>query len=65
SATTFSDDNRKTLDYLKKLDYKFALISNFDYAPTAYSLLDQYSLTNYFDKIYISIEVGWRKPHKN
>jgi putative hydrolase of the HAD superfamily len=65
SATTFSEDNRKTLDYLKKKGYVFALISNFDYAPTAYRLLDRYDLRKYFDKIYLSIEVGWRKPHKN
>ncbi len=65
SATTFPPDNRKTLDYLKKLDYKFALISNFDYAPTAHSILEQHDLKKYFEKIYISIEVGWRKPHKN
>ncbi len=65
SATTFPDNNKTTLEYLKKLDYRFALISNFDYAPTAYALLDQYDLKEYFDKIYISIEVGWRKPHKN
>lgn len=65
SATTFPEDNKKTLEYLRKLDYRFALISNFDYAPTAYRLLDQYKLRQYFEKIYISIEVGWRKPHKN
>ncbi len=65
SATTFPEENRKTLEYIKKLDYKFALISNFDYAPTAYAILDQYDLRKYFEKIYISIEVGWRKPHKN
>ena len=65
SATTFPEDNRETLGYLKKLDYRFALISNFDYAPTAYRLLDQYDLRKYFEKVYISIEVGWRKPHEN
>lgn len=65
SATTFPQDNKKTLDYLKEKGYHFALISNFDYAPTAYRLLDQYGLTRYFNNIYISIEVGWRKPHKN
>lgn len=65
AATSYPDNNKTTLDYLKKLDYRFALISNFDYAPTAYKLIDQYDLRQYFDKIYISIEVGWRKPHKN
>jgi len=64
SATTFPEENRNTLDYLKDKEYKFVLISNFDYAPTAYELLDRYDLRNYFEKIYISIEVGWRKPSK-
>jgi len=65
SATTFPEENRNTLDYLKDKGYKFVLISNFDYAPTAYELLDRYDLRNYFEEVYISIEVGWRKPHKN
>lgn len=65
SATTMPDGNKETLDYLKDKEYKFALISNFDYAPTAYELLDRYVIRKYFEKIYISIEVGWRKPNKN
>lgn len=62
SATYLPEGNRDTLDYLKKKGYKFALISNFDYAPTAYELLYIYDLRKYFEKIFFSIEVGWRKP---
>ena len=65
SATYLPDGNMETLEYLRRKDYQFALISNFDFAPTAYELLDRYDLRKYFEKIFISIEVGWRKPSKN
>ena len=42
SATTFSETNHETLHYLQKKGYLFAMISNFDYAPTAYDLIDKY-----------------------
>jgi len=38
-------------------------VSNFDYAPTAYMLLDKFEITNLFEEIVISGEVGWRKPN--
>lgn len=64
SATVLPDGNIDAMEYLKEKGYKFALISNFDYAPTAYKLLEKYDLKKYFEQIFVSIEVGWRKPSK-
>jgi len=58
----FPEDNKKTLEYIKTKGYRLAIISNFDYAPTAYMLLERYNIKNLFEEIVISEEVGWRKP---
>jgi len=58
----FPEDNKKTLEYIKTKGYRLAIISNFDYAPTAYMLLEKYNIKNLFEEIVISEEVGWRKP---
>ncbi len=50
------------LEYLKKKAYNLSILSNFDYSPTAYNLLDKYDITTYFDTILISDIFGWRKP---
>ena len=47
---------------LKRKNYRLAIVSNFDYALTAYSLLDRFEITDLFEEIIISEEVGWRKP---
>ncbi|MHA2281771.1 MAG: HAD family hydrolase [Promethearchaeota archaeon] len=39
-----------------------ALITNFDHPPYVYSLLSDMKLTNFFDSIIISSEVGVKKP---
>jgi HAD superfamily hydrolase (TIGR01549 family) len=62
STTELPEENRKTLNLLKNKNYRLALISNFDHAPTAYRLLERFNIKNYFEKILISIEIGWRKP---
>jgi len=62
SCVEFPEENRKTLEYIKSKRYKLAIVSNFDYAPTAYMLLDKFEITNLFEEIIISEEVGWRKP---
>jgi len=43
--------------------YRLAIVSNFDYAPTAYMLLEKFKITNLFEQVIISEEVGWRKPN--
>lgn len=60
-AVDFPEENKAVLEILKK-DYRLALVSNFDYAPTAYAILEKFDITRYFEKIVISMEVGWRKP---
>lgn len=62
SCVEFPVENKETLDYAKDKGYRLAIVSNFDYAPTAYTLLDRFGITPLFEVIIISGEVGWRKP---
>ena len=43
-------------------DYRLAVVSNFDYTPTARRILDAAGVTELFGTIIVSDEVGWRKP---
>ena len=61
----FPERNIEVLQYLKKNNYRLFIISNFDHAETAYNLLEEFDITPYFEKIFISEEIGWRKPSKN
>jgi HAD superfamily hydrolase (TIGR01549 family) len=49
---------------LARLAERFALavVSNFDYSPTALGILDAAGVTGFFRTIVVSDEVGWRKP---
>lgn len=62
SCVEFPDRNRETLDSIKDKGYRMAIVSNFDYAPTAHDLIDKFGLRTFFEHIVISEEVGWRKP---
>ena len=42
---------------------RLAVVSNFDYTPTALDILDRAGVAGLFDAIVVSDEVGWRKPH--
>jgi putative hydrolase of the HAD superfamily len=44
-------------------EYRLALISNFDHAPTAERILRQHGLRNHFTATLISDGFGRRKPH--
>ena len=55
------DDRIGLLDRLRRR-YRLALISNFDYTPTAEALLDDFNLTQRFDEILISDTEGICKP---
>lgn len=61
SAMEFPEENRDTLKTLKS-KYRLAIVSNFDHAPTAYRILERFDIKSLFERIFISIEVGWRKP---
>ena len=63
SCVEFPEENRGTLEYIRDQDYRLAIVSNFDYAPTAYMLIDKFEIRSLFEEIIISAEVGWRKPN--
>ena len=42
---------------------RLAVVSNFDYTPTALDILERAGVAGLFDAIVVSDEVGWRKPH--
>jgi HAD superfamily hydrolase (TIGR01549 family) len=42
--------------------YRLAVVSNFDYTPTARGVLEREGIEDVFDTILVSDEVGWRKP---
>jgi putative hydrolase of the HAD superfamily len=50
---------------LKRLSkhYRLALISNTHYPPVVYTILDQMALTDLFEQVTLSVEVGRAKPH--
>ncbi len=58
----YPQKNKELLDHLKGEGYRLAIVSNFDYAPTAHKLLERFELKPLFEEIIISEEVGWRKP---
>jgi putative hydrolase of the HAD superfamily len=55
----------ETFEVLKWASERFrrGMISNFDYAPALYDVLDRFGIRTVFETIIISVEVGWRKPH--
>lgn len=61
-AMEFPEENRKTLIQIKERNPRLAIISNFDHSPTAYGLLDRFGIRGYFERILISVDIGWRKP---
>jgi len=42
--------------------HRLAVVSNFDYTPTARGVLEREGIADLFDIILVSDEVGWRKP---
>lgn len=63
-------DSLEVRPYAKKLikrikeNCKLGLISNFTYAPVIYASLRKLGINQFFDAVLVSIENGWRKPHK-
>jgi FMN phosphatase YigB (HAD superfamily) len=54
------EDSFRVLNELRGVP--LVLASNFDHGPTARRALRTFGLERYFQAIYISDEVGWRKP---
>jgi putative hydrolase of the HAD superfamily len=42
--------------------YRLAVVSNFDYTPTALGILDAAGIADLFETVVVSDAVGWRKP---
>lgn len=42
--------------------YRLAVVSNFDYSPTAVGILEAAGVAHLFDAVVVSDTVGWRKP---
>jgi|TARA_B110000483_G_scaffold147606_1_gene176143 2-haloacid dehalogenase len=56
---------KKHVQVIKALSesYSLAIVSNFDHAKTARSILARDGVDDYFSHIVISEEFGWRKPN--
>jgi HAD superfamily hydrolase (TIGR01549 family) len=60
-AVVFPAHHRDVLAALKER-YQLAVVSNFDYTPTARLVLEREGIAHLFDEILVSDAVGWRKP---
>ena len=60
-AATFPDHHRPLLERLAR-QHCLAVVSNFDYTPTAVGILEAAGVRGLFTAIVVSDEVGWRKP---
>ena len=55
-------EGAKKLIKQAQLQCKVALISNFTYAPVIHKSLRQVGISEFFNVVVVSEEVGWRKP---
>jgi putative hydrolase of the HAD superfamily len=60
-AARFPAHHRPLLERLARR-HRLAVVSNFDYTPTAVAILDAAGVRDLFAAIVVSDEVGWRKP---
>src|SRR5881296_3769776 len=53
-------------DFFRRLArrYRLAVVSNFDYTPTAVDILEREGVARRFSAIVVSDAVGWRKPKR-
>ena len=60
-AIVFPEHHRELLRELRRT-HRLAVVSNFDYTPTARLVLEREGVADLFDTVIVSDEVGWRKP---
>jgi putative hydrolase of the HAD superfamily len=60
-AVVFPAHHRELLHSLRD-GHRLALVSNFDYTPTARLILEREGIEHLFDLVVVSADVGWRKP---
>ncbi len=61
-SMVFPQGYKAVLSELAKRGYRLSILSNFDCSRTAYDLLKLYKMIHHFDHIFISEDIGWRKP---
>jgi HAD superfamily hydrolase (TIGR01549 family) len=60
-AAEFPSHHGRLLERLAER-FRLAVVSNFDYSPTALGILDAAGIAHLFETIVVSDQVGWRKP---
>jgi HAD superfamily hydrolase (TIGR01549 family) len=60
-AVVFPEHHADLLRSLRKR-HSLAVVSNFDYTPTARHILEREGVADLFETVIVSDEVGWRKP---
>jgi HAD superfamily hydrolase (TIGR01549 family) len=60
-AVVFPPHHAPLLDRLRRR-HRLAVVSNFDYTPTARGILERERIVHLFEEVVVSDEVGWRKP---
>jgi HAD superfamily hydrolase (TIGR01509 family) len=60
-AVVFPPHHAPLLDRLRRR-HRLAVVSNFDYTPTARGILEREGIAHLFEEVVVSDEVGWRKP---
>ncbi len=60
-AVVFPEHHGELLRRLRKR-HRLAVVSNFDYTPTARHILEREGVADLFETVVVSDEVGWRKP---
>ncbi len=63
-AASFPAHHRQLLESLAGR-YRLAVVSNFDYTPTAMGILEREGVAGLFDTIVVSDTFGWRKPARS
>jgi len=63
-AAEFPAHHRPLLEALAGR-YRLAVVSNFDYTPTALGILETAGVVHLFDTIVVSDAFGWRKPARS
>ncbi len=60
-AAEFPPDHRDLVTALSHR-YRLGIVSNFDYAPTVARILVRERVSDLFEAVIVSADVGWRKP---
>ncbi|HEX5814314.1 MAG TPA: HAD family hydrolase, partial [Methylomirabilota bacterium] len=61
AAATFPSHHGPLLRRLAR-SHRLAVVSNFDYSPTALAILEAAGVHDLFAAVVVSDQVGWRKP---